>query len=169
MSDVALIDIFDPRGRVNRTGFVVIAAILVGAQCGVYGTKYATGVPLPPGIDVALDVLFTWLGVVAIARRLRDLDVSSGRLVLGIIASALLAVTVAFAVIFSMGEESVVPGALGYLIIAAAVALPPIAFAIWLHVAPGNEGSNRFGPAPGASGFSTLRKVEDRFSASGTA
>jgi uncharacterized membrane protein YhaH (DUF805 family) len=172
LSDVSIIDIFDPRGRVNRKGLAVLAAVVMGAQIGTSGYEYLTGITAPAAAMLAVDVVFCWLGIAAISKRMHDLGLSPWRLVFGALAIVIAAVVVACVAVFALGEASVMPGGLGYLILAVVVFAPVIAATIWLHFASGDPKFNRFGPVPGANGFSrphrpmpSFRELPDGMSA----
>jgi uncharacterized membrane protein YhaH (DUF805 family) len=166
VSEFSAIDILDPRGRADRKGLIVLAAVLIGAQSGVYGTIFATGLRLPLGTELAVNAVFFWLGFVAIAKRMHDLGLSSTRLGMVFLAWMTLAVASGIAAGYFLGEDAMLPGSPGFLIAAAVVMLPAIAATLWLHCAPGVEGANRFGPAPGISGFSRPRhNTEPRLAA----
>lgn len=136
---------------------ILLAAVLVGAQAGVYGALFATGLRLPLATELAINAVFIWLGFAAVAKRMHDLGAGTIRLGVAIVAWVALAFVVGRATVALFGEEPMVFGGTGYLIVAASVFLPVIAGTIWLHCAPGDEGGNRFGPVPGATGLSRPR------------
>ena len=127
MAEFSPIDLFDPRGRVDRKGLALLAAVLIGAQSGVYGALFATGWHLPVGADVLINAVFVWISYAAVAKRLHDLGVSAARLVWATLGLVVFSLAVAFTVIFLLGEDAVMPGAIGYLLVAASVFLPVIA------------------------------------------
>lgn len=163
VTDVSYIDILDPRGRVNRKGLAVLAAVVMGAQIGTYGYDYLTGIRLPANAMQAVDVLFCWLGIAAISKRMHDLGLSTWRLLFGAIAIAVAAVVVASVAVFALGEASVMPGGLGFLILGFVTFGPVISATIWLHFAAGEPQSNRFGPVPGLNGFSRPHRPTPAF------
>lgn len=154
MSAVTLSDIFDPRGRASRTGLIAVAVVLVGAQAGMALGTTATGGDVPPGAAIVANGAFLWLGYVAVSKRLHDLGYGAGSLLIGIAAVMLGAIAVAFSIMLTAGEDALLPGAAGYLAVAAAVFAPVIAATLWLHCAPGEKRTNRFGREPGGHGFS---------------
>lgn len=154
MSDLKLFDIFDPRGRADRKGLILTAAVLLGAQAGVAATLYATSFTLQVPAAMAVESAFLWLGVVAVSKRLHDLGRSFKSVGWALLAMMIAAIAVAFAVMFTLGEDALLPNAPGYWAVAAAIFLPTIAATFWLHCAPGDKGPNRFGPVPDATGFS---------------
>ena len=88
VDNFSTLDFFDPRGRANRKGLAVFAAVLIGAQAGVYGTMLATSFDPMSGPAWVFHFLFCWLGFVAIAKRLHDIGYGSRRLILAAIAMA---------------------------------------------------------------------------------
>ena len=154
MSDISAIDFFDPRGRVNRAGLIVLGGVLLGAQLGVYGTEFLGGQLIGPGLGIAINAVLLWLGIAAISKRLHDLDASAARLLWAALLLVLGAVAASVGAIYGLGETAMLPGHIGYFIVAAVVFGPVIGGIIWLHCATGIDGPNRFGPAPGLSGFS---------------
>ena len=50
--------------------------------------------------------------------------------------------------------DMLAPGTTSYWITFAAMLMPLLVAAIWLHTAKGHAGDNRFGPEPTAHGFS---------------
>jgi uncharacterized membrane protein YhaH (DUF805 family) len=154
VSDISLVDFLDPRGRVNRKGLAVLAAVLLGAQGGVYAAEYGGGLSVPSGMDLAINAILMWLGIAAISKRMHDLDIGLPRIVTFAVMLAFAAVVAAVASIHNLGEDAMMPGQIGYLLVAAVVFGPALAATVWLHFAPGSDTANRFGPAPGPSGFS---------------
>ncbi|MEQ1670029.1 MAG: DUF805 domain-containing protein [Hyphomicrobium sp.] len=167
MSDIRPIDFFDPRGRVNRIGLIAIAAVMVGAQGGVYVSTYLTNYAPFPEVHVAMNAVFAWISYVSISKRIHDLGYGAGRMVLGAIAIAVASVLVAIVATAVLGEDAMLPGGVGYLAVASIVFVPVIAAVVWLHCAPGVKGSNRFGPEPGATGFSRHHASSRPITASG--
>lgn len=154
MSDISAIDLFDPRGRADRQGLAILAAVLIGGQFGVYGALEAWGVSLEGHLAGVFHTFFLWLTIVAISKRLHDVGVSGWRFAGAAMAMALWIFAQAFTVILTMGEDRIAVGELGFTITLLGSFLPLMAAAVWLHCAKGNPGDNTYGPAPGPSGFS---------------
>lgn len=159
MSDFRAIDILDPRGRVNRTGLLLLAAVMLGAQASLHGARYVTGVQPVPLIEYLFGVGLFWLGYVALSKRLHDIGCGVQCVATGITAVAVTSVAVAIMIAAVAGEDALLPGAPGYLAVAAVVFLPTLAATVWIHCAPGDPQSNRFGPVPGDSGFARQDKA----------
>lgn len=157
MQDFSAIDLFDPRGRANRKGLAIIAAVLAGGQLGIYGTSLATGLGLNDPPLTVFHSLFLWLGVVAVAKRLHDLNFSAWRLAGAAAAMLAWCFVLAAGFAFTWGEDAMVPGRMGYALAALGSLAPLVLATIWIHCAKGGRGPNRFGPAPGVFGFSHPR------------
>lgn len=153
MSDFRAIDIFDPRGRVNRSGLLLLAAVMVGAQGSLLCARFVTGVQPGQVIEFLFGGGFFWLGYVALSKRLHDISCGVQCVAIGIAAIAVTSVAAAIMIAAVAGEDTLLPGAPGYLAIAAVIFLPTLAATVWIHCAPGDPHSNRYGPVPGASGF----------------
>lgn len=153
MAEISAIDFFDPRGRVNRKGLIVLSGVLLGAQFGVYGSEYLGGEVISPGAGFAINAVLLWLGIAAISKRLHDLDAGASRLIWAALFLVLGAVAASIGAIYTLGEEAMQAGHIGYLIVALVVFGTVIGGTMWLHCAAGVDGANRFGPAPGSSGF----------------
>ena len=153
VDNFSTLDFFDPRGRANRKGLAVFAAVLIGAQAGVYGTMLATSFDPMSGPAWVFHFLFCWLGFVAIAKRLHDIGYGSRRLILAAIAMAVWTIVLALATAYSFGEAALVPGGLGTMIAGGGTLIPGLAATFWLHFKRGDEGANYYGAAPGPLGF----------------
>jgi len=154
VSQLRVSDLFDPRGRADRKGLVMTAAVLIGAQAAIVGTSYVTDDALTGAAAMAINGVLMWLGLVAVSKRLHDLGYGMKCLGFGLLATMALSVAVAFTTMLLFGEDALLPGTPGFLAVAAVVFAPVIASTIWLHFAKGDAGANRFGPPPDESGFS---------------
>ena len=149
-----LFDIFDPRGRANRKGLVVLAAILLLAQACVYGGCYLAGHQLQAPVSWVIHSLLIWLGTAAISKRLHDLGISSWWMLWAAISLFVWTFVTSFAVVLTLGVAAAAPGSTGILIAMAVSFAPILGLTAWMHVALGAQGDNKFGPTPDASGFS---------------
>lgn len=154
MSDVSAIDFFDPRGRVNRKGLIVLAAILIGAQLGVVGAQKIFALDIGPGLEAAINLVLLWICLAGVSKRMHDLDVGAWHLIWSTLLLVTAAVGSAIVSVYCLGDEAMVPGNFGFLIVTAVVLAPVVFATVWLHCAVGTDTANRFGPAPGPSGFS---------------
>ncbi len=154
MNELSTLDFFDPRGRVNRKGLIIFAAVLIGAQAGVYSAFWMYGVDFGSGLASIFNGLFGWLGLVAVSKRLHDLNLSAWRLVAAVAGCLAWCFVFSLAVVFVLGEEAFTGSEMG-MTVAIIGALAPLAMlTLWLHCAKGDGADNRFGPRPGAFGFS---------------
>jgi uncharacterized membrane protein YhaH (DUF805 family) len=138
----------DPRGRTDRRGLIILAAVLIGVEILllVAADRLALSYNSLPAI--AAKALLCWIAFTGTSRRLHDLGVSA-LWIFGALAAVFVWATIAaLVVLFSLGVEALEPGAAGYLIIFVATIAPLAAAALWLHFAPGEQVENRFGPAP---------------------
>jgi uncharacterized membrane protein YhaH (DUF805 family) len=154
VSDLSAIDFFDPRGRVNRKGLIVLAAILLGAQLGVVGAQRMFVLDIGPGLEAAINLVLLWIGLAGVSKRMHDLDVGAWHLLWNTLLLIIAAVGSAIVSVYHLGDDAMVPGNIGYLIVASVVLAPVVFATVWLHCAVGTDATNRFGPAPGPSGFS---------------
>jgi uncharacterized membrane protein YhaH (DUF805 family) len=149
-----LFDIFDPRGRANRKGLIILALIMLLAQACVHGGCYLAGHQLQGPASWVIHSLLMWLGIVAVSKRLHDLGISAWWLLWGMIGMTIWSVIVSVAVYMTFGMEAATPGGPAIEVAMLAMFAPLIALTIWMHFALGAQGDNKFGPTPDASGFS---------------
>lgn len=153
MGELSTIDFFDPRGRVDRQGFMIVAAVLVGAQAGLYGALAAAGDSVQSGLAYAANAILFWMGFAAVSNRLHDLGMSAWRLVAAIAGLAVWCFGLSFSLVICFGEDGFLPGGTGLIAAVAGTSLPVAGLVLWIHFARGDAAANRFGPAPGPSGF----------------
>ncbi len=165
MSSLTVIELIDPRGRVNRKGLILLTTVMLGAQTGVYGAMYKMGIEPQTGIGLVFHSLFLWLGIVAVAKRLHDLGIRATALVWAGLGFAVWSLVLAFAIVAVISNGATDPGGPALTLGVLASMLPLFAVAIWLHCATGEAGSNRYGEVPGAHGFSYPHTAERHRSA----
>lgn len=149
-----LFDIADPRGRANRKGLVILAAILILAQACVFGGCYFVGNELKGPSSWVIHSLFIWFGTTALSKRLHDLGISAWWILWAAIGVFIWTFIVSIAVVLTLGIEAAVPGGTGMMISMAVSFAPILVLTVWMHFALSEQGANKFGPLPGASGFS---------------
>ena len=157
MRGPGLFDIFDPRGRANRKGLIILASILLLAQACLHGGCLLTGRELQGQASWVIHSLFVWLGTTALSKRLHDLGISAWWILWSAIGVFIWTFIVSFAVVLTLGFEAVEPGGTGMMIAMPVSFAPILALTIWMHFALGDENSNMFGPVPGETGFSKPR------------
>ncbi len=154
MTGLSTLDFFDPRGRVDRQGLIIFAAVLIGLQVGAYGALWMNVIDLDCGVALVLDVFFGWMGLAAVSKRLHDLNLSAWRLAAAMAGCVAWCFVFSLAVVFVMGEDAFVSGGLGMIVAMTGALAPLAALTLWLHCVKGHKTDNRFGPMPGPSGFS---------------
>lgn len=153
--------LFDPRGRCNRKGLLIIACAMLAVQiCLVLGLWQA-GASLDTPMVVALKAVFVWLALAAASKRLHDLGLGTlwiGAAFLGLLVWSVLSV---MAVMSVFGTDVFNVNSPAFATVMAANIAPVIIVTLWMHFAKGDLGANRFGPPPGADGFSMPGHVND--------
>ena len=156
-----LLTLLDPRGRCNRKGLMVLALALLGVQfvAGVGLNIAGLGLDTPAGIWVS--AVFLWVGFAATSKRLHDCNLRAwwflAAIAVWLVCTMLLSMTLAIV----LGADSMAEGAVGYWIALLTMMLAVVAAMLWLHLKPGDAGTNRFGPAPRGNGFAMPVAVAD--------
>ena len=150
----SVLQALDPRGRCNRKGLLLAAAILLALQVAVGLALWGAGLDLASPLVQPFNIAFCWLAFALIAKRLHDLGRSAWWIPGAVLIWLLAIVSLAGAIVLSGDPDMLAPGTTTYWITFAAMLLPLLVAAIWLHTAKGHAGDNRFGPEPTAHGFS---------------
>ena len=154
MTGLSTLDFFDPRGRIDRQGLIIFAAVLIGLQAGAYGALWMNGFYLDSGFAHAVNAPFFWMGMAAVSKRLHDLNLSAWWLAASAAGCLAWCFVFSLAVVFALGEDAFTQSETG-MIVAVIGALTPLAvLTLWLHCAKGEIVDNPFGPRPGTTGFS---------------
>lgn len=154
MFDPNVADLIDPRGRADRRGLLKAACIIIAVQLLSSAAAESMTGPSAPATIFALQSAVLWLSLVAVAKRLHDLGYGLRHVLAAIVTLAVAAFVSGIAIASTCGEDALLPGAPGYFAVAALTIIPALAAAIWLHAKAGSTDQNRYGPAPGPSGFS---------------
>jgi uncharacterized membrane protein YhaH (DUF805 family) len=144
----------DPRGRCNRKGLLLAAAILLAVQVALGLGLWKAGIDLTGHLALILDAVFCWVGFALISKRLHDLNHSAWWVPTAALFWLAAAVSLAVLIVLIGDPEILAPGTPSYWIAFAAMLAPLLVVAAWLHAAVGDVGDNRFGPAPTGLGFS---------------
>ncbi len=146
--------LFDPRGRCNRRGLIAAAVVLMAIEFTGSLALWTAGVSIDHPVTIAFKCLLIYQAFVAAALRLHDVGHSTWRIVWASI--AILAWSVVLAIIATKiyTSDQIGVGQPGFFMIFIGLLVPMSAALIWLHVAPGQPHSNRYGPMPGNIGFS---------------
>ena len=128
--------LFNPAGRIGRKTFLISAAgfIALGMVCTV--------VPVA-GQIVSLLMLWPWT-VVAI-KRLHDMNRSGTLAIAMALASAALGVMGSVVAMLRLNPGLFLAAASVMAVLGLVIGLAALAFMVWLAIAPGTAGSNRFG------------------------
>lgn len=144
-----ILELFDPRGRLDRKGLLVVAFSMLSLQVAAGTFAVRTGIALDHPAIILAKVLFLWLATAAVSKRLHDLDRSAW--VVPKAAGLLLmwSVLVSAVLMLWLGRAALQQGETGFWLSVAATTLPVFVATLWLHCAPGSPGTNRYGPLPG--------------------
>jgi uncharacterized membrane protein YhaH (DUF805 family) len=135
--------LLDPRGRAGRMDMLIAAAAMVAIEALLTVAGLSDGV-----LSWAAKAFAMWIGIAASAKRLHDLGLSAWWLAAGAGVLCIWSALVAFGFLIFVGPEALSDGSLGILALVGLTLMPAIGSALWLHLAEGDVGENRFGPAP---------------------
>ena len=144
----------DPRGRCNRKGLLLAAANLLALQVIVGLSLWGAGLDLASPLLQPFNIAFCWVAFALISKRLHDLGHSAWWIPGAVLIWLVAIICLAGAIAVTGESDLLAPGTTVYWITFAAMLLPLLVAALWLHTAKGQPGDNRFGPAPTAQGFS---------------
>jgi uncharacterized membrane protein YhaH (DUF805 family) len=150
----SVLQVFDPRGRCNHRGLLLAAAILLSLQVAIALALWGAGLDLASPLVQPVNVAFCWVAFALISKRLHDLGRSAWWIPAAVLIWLAAIISLAAAIVLSADPDMLAPGTTSYWMTFAAMLMPLLVAAIWLHTTPGNEGSNRFGQEPTAQGFS---------------
>lgn len=146
--------LFDPRGRCNRKGLALVALVLLPLQLVFAVLVLGFELEWDHPFALAGKVVFLWIAYAAVVNRLHDL----GRGAIWFLYSALIylvwSIGVALVAIAGFGPEGIATGGAGFYFVLVANCGAMVAALLYIHFQPGQTGPNRFGPVPGADGFS---------------
>ena len=141
-------------GRCSRKGLLICALVLLTLQLAVAALMLGFGLAHDGLIGCLVAGVFLWLGTCAAGKRLHDLGISARRILWVALAVVAWSTVLAGVILFGFGEQALEHGGTGLTIAAIGTSVPVFAATIWLHLAPGMPGPNRYGIEPGDSGFS---------------
>lgn len=148
------VQLADPRGRCNRTGFLTIAFAMLGVQIACAGAFLATGTSFEGPIAGVLNAVFFWLVTAAISKRLHDLGLSAWWILKAAIAIFLWSVLFTLGLMLAMDPVQFEPGGPGYYMAVGGTTVPVFVGVLWLHFVHGQSGDNVYGPEPAGWGLS---------------
>jgi uncharacterized membrane protein YhaH (DUF805 family) len=146
-----VLQLVDPRGRGDRVDFLWAAIQLVAAQVSFALGLWVSSASVLGWRGFLGNLVFGWLGYAAISRRVHDLGHSGWWLLRRLLAWLVAAATLALLVALGVGAEALEMRPPLLWATFAALLLPLLALALWLHVSAGEPAANRFGPAPGTA------------------
>lgn len=140
-------------GRCSRRGLLVCAGVLLALQIAFASVLLAFAIPHEGVLIYLIDAGFLWLASAAAGKRLHDLGLSARLLWWAALATLAWAVVLCGVLMLTLPAEAFEIGGYGYVLGAVGTSLPVLALTLWLHLTPGMQGPNRYGVAPGPSGF----------------
>lgn len=158
-SDVAL-ELFDPRGRCNRKGLLIIAVVLLALQAAA-GAAMWLGLVQHGGPAARIaEAVFVLLAFTATSKRLHDMGLSAWWILAAFAGMSAWSAVLAMALVLTVGAAALQPGSAAFMVAVVGVMIPAFVATLWLHLKKGDASPNRFGPEPGALGFSIRREDE---------
>ena len=145
---------FDPRGRCDRRGLLVIASVLLTLQVAAFGLSFAGFLPRGSLAGTALDLIVVWSAFVGTSKRLHDVGLPVWWV--GAAFAAVVTSTIVLTILLMcfLPDAAFEVGGTGYIVVLAGNMLPVFGLCLWMHCVRGERRDNHFGPEPDASGFS---------------
>ena len=138
----------DPRGRSGRRDFLHVAITLFVLQLAFFAVVLLLQAELTAVSALPANLAFCWMGYAAVSRRLHDLGRSAWWMPAAAATWLVAGFLVALAIALVAGPGAVKPGSPGFWIAFGCLLAPPFTVALWLHLAVGDSGPNRYGPPP---------------------
>lgn len=156
------LSLLDPRGRCNRKGLIIAAAILLALEFAVAFILWQSGAPLDSPLAIALKMVMLYMAVVAAVLRLHDTGRSAWWMLWSFAGLLVWAIVLAIAAASFFTIDQMQLGGPGFGVVFTGLVIPMFAALMWLHCAPGQGSANRFGPSPTGWGFSRREAHVDR-------
>jgi uncharacterized membrane protein YhaH (DUF805 family) len=141
------LQLVDPRGRADRRDFLHAAIVLFAFQGACFGVIVLLGAAVNGPWLLPANLAFVYMAYAATSRRLHDMGRSAWWMPMAIAIWLVAGFVVALCLALILGSDALTPGERGFWLVFACLLSVPLAAAIWLHVTPGSDGPNRFGPA----------------------
>lgn len=155
-----VLGILDPRGRLSRKGLLAVAGWLLAADVAMVVMIWLTGIGLAGQVLVVFKLASVWIATVAVAKRLHDLDLSAWWIAKAMAAFIGWSIVVSVVLLTAFhAADALNPRHIAFWLNVTATCLPVLGAILWVHIAKGTPGANRYGPEPGAKGFAA--SVED--------
>ena len=152
--------LIDPRGRCNRQGFLALAIALLALQTLGGLILGLAGERLDGSLALTLNAPLFWIGAMATLKRLHDMGRSGWWVLASATTWCIYAIGLSFTFAVTFGPQSIAQGTFGFWILFAMIVLPAFGALLFLHAAPGEDRTNRYGDAPGDLGFTSAPKRE---------
>lgn len=153
--------LFDPRGRCNRQGFLALALALLALQTVAGIILAVNGKPIDGPLAMTLNAPLVWIGAMAVLKRLHDMGRTGWWVLGGFVTWLIGAIGIAMIAAMVLGPDNIQQGSLGFWIVFAMITLPAFGALLYMHAAPGDETANKYGEVPGPLGFSPAPKREE--------
>jgi uncharacterized membrane protein YhaH (DUF805 family) len=145
--------LFDPRGRIDRKGLLLLAGGLFAAQAMIYGMAWAGFYPSRHSLVQLFEVAALWICLAAAVKRLHDIGCGGTWVLIGFGCQCLFALVLVVTAMLTMGQGALETGTSTYWWIVGVTMLPAVAATLWLHVQRGQPHDNIYGPVPGGLGY----------------
>lgn len=149
-----ILGVIDPRGRLSRKGLLAVAGWLLAADVAVALLLWLTGVSFTGPAAFSFKFVTVWIATVAVAKRLHDLDLSAWWIAKAMAAFIGWSIVVSCLLLTTFNAaDAVNPHHMAFWLNVTATCTPVLAAILWVHVAKGTPGANRYGPEPGVGAF----------------
>lgn len=151
--------LLDLRGRCNRGWMALVAIVLINIEVAVGALAWAGYIDLGSWPMAVFKAAVTWIGTATVAKRLHDLGRSAwsiGKAALWVIGWSVVLTIVLMVV---LGDAGLQEGQTGWWLSVGGTALPVLLLTLWLHCAPGEPHTNRYGVVPSGWGYTRLDEV----------
>ncbi|MEM8972532.1 MAG: DUF805 domain-containing protein [Pseudomonadota bacterium] len=155
----------NPAGRINRTGFLYLALIILGIQVATYGMTLSFGLQAESTVLRVFDLATLWICLTAAAKRLHDTGRGAIWILYAVAGSLAFSVLLIMVAVVTLGPTVLQPQNPLYIWIVSLATVPAFGATLWLHFAKGDVAANRFGPTPDHTGFSQPPNDESLMSA----
>jgi uncharacterized membrane protein YhaH (DUF805 family) len=149
-----LVQMLIPHGRCRRRGLLIAAMMLLAGQLAVLALVAIGLLPVYGPVTLALKAFALWVSITMSAKRLHDIGHSGWWMLAATIGVVVWTVVISLAGVRLAGPVMFEPASMPAMISFAIIMAPVFAGLYWLHTAPGEPGTNRFGPCPDGFGMS---------------
>lgn len=143
----------DPRGRCNRRGLLIVATLLLGLELVALAVFCLTGAAFNGPVAWTFKLAVCWVAIAGCAKRLHDVGRSAWVMAWALPVTIVWGFASTLSLALVVGLDALVPTSPWYLASLGLTMLPVVAGTLWLHLAKGEAGPNRYGPVPEGLGF----------------